>query len=235
MKVQPASARLGEFWCPVCGAKLDDRHVEAKARGLICAFCGSLQAPPDIARALRPEIGRTGVGVGESLREARERSGTSTADAARATCIRERYLLALEEDEPLGPFPGRAYARYFLREYAQHLGLDPAPLLLAYDDVVVEPEPVPEEPPIRRPWLSWRSAVAASLVILLVGVVLSHRGAPSSGLAAGPLPARPPAPQKILPQSEAHRHSPPISREIGVFLRFRAPSTWPRVDWRTWT
>jgi transcriptional regulator with XRE-family HTH domain len=61
--------------------------------------------------------------VGSSLRQARERRGLELADVERDTCIRVRYLRALEE-ERFELLPGRAYARGFLRTYAHYLGLD---------------------------------------------------------------------------------------------------------------
>jgi cytoskeletal protein RodZ len=61
--------------------------------------------------------------IGPSLREARSRRGLSPADVHKATRIRERYLSALEE-ERWELLPGDAYAKGFLRTYAEFLGLD---------------------------------------------------------------------------------------------------------------
>jgi Helix-turn-helix domain/Aminoacyl-tRNA editing domain len=61
--------------------------------------------------------------IGSSLREARMRESLELADVERATRIRARYLMALEE-ERFDIFPGTAYAKGFLRTYADHLGLD---------------------------------------------------------------------------------------------------------------
>src|SRR6266542_6028004 len=58
-----------------------------------------------------------------SLREARRRQGLELAEVARETLIRERYLAALEE-ERFELMPARAYAKGFLRVYADFLGLD---------------------------------------------------------------------------------------------------------------
>jgi transcriptional regulator with XRE-family HTH domain len=60
--------------------------------------------------------------IGPSLREARERRGLSYADVERVTHIRARHLRALEEEE-FELLPGRTYAREFLREYTDFLGL----------------------------------------------------------------------------------------------------------------
>jgi hypothetical protein len=61
--------------------------------------------------------------IGASLREARTRRGLSSADVQKAIRIRERYLTALEE-EKWDLLPGDAYAKGFLRTYAEFLGLD---------------------------------------------------------------------------------------------------------------
>jgi len=61
--------------------------------------------------------------VGASLTAARESQGLALADAERLTRLREKYLRALEEDR-FEALPGRAYARAFLRSYADALCLD---------------------------------------------------------------------------------------------------------------
>jgi len=61
--------------------------------------------------------------IGSSLREARERRGLALGDVERDTHIRSRYLTALEEDR-FDDLPGPAYAKGFLRAYAEFLGLE---------------------------------------------------------------------------------------------------------------
>ena len=61
--------------------------------------------------------------IGASLREAREARGLTLDDVQKALRLRERYLRALE-DERWEILPGAAYARAFLRAYAEHLGLN---------------------------------------------------------------------------------------------------------------
>jgi transcriptional regulator with XRE-family HTH domain len=67
--------------------------------------------------------------VGGELRRARERRGVSLSLASDRTRISVRYLDALENDGPLHLYPGAPYARYFLREYASFLGLEPEGLV----------------------------------------------------------------------------------------------------------
>jgi cytoskeletal protein RodZ len=61
--------------------------------------------------------------IGASLREARARRGLSLDDVTTGLRIRERYVTALEE-ERWELMPGEAYAKGFLRMYAEFLGLD---------------------------------------------------------------------------------------------------------------
>jgi cytoskeletal protein RodZ len=61
--------------------------------------------------------------IGPSLREARLGRGLTPQDVQKAIRIRDRYLNALE-DERWELLPGDAYAKGFLRTYADYLGLD---------------------------------------------------------------------------------------------------------------
>jgi len=61
--------------------------------------------------------------IGSSLRDARTRRGLELSQVERDTRIRPRYLQALE-DERFDLLPGEAYAKGFLRTYADFLGLE---------------------------------------------------------------------------------------------------------------
>ena len=61
--------------------------------------------------------------IGETLRRERERQGLSFEQVAAELRIRPHYLRMLEEGR-LDALPGAAYARGFVREYANFLGLD---------------------------------------------------------------------------------------------------------------
>jgi cytoskeletal protein RodZ len=61
--------------------------------------------------------------IGASLREARLKRGLDMDAVQRALRIRRRYLEAMEDDR-FDLIPGEVYARGFLREYAEFLGLD---------------------------------------------------------------------------------------------------------------
>jgi cytoskeleton protein RodZ len=61
--------------------------------------------------------------IGSSLRDARTRRGLELSQIEEDTRIRPRYLQALE-DERFDLLPGEAYAKGFLRTYADFLGLE---------------------------------------------------------------------------------------------------------------
>jgi Helix-turn-helix domain len=111
--------------------------------------------------------------IGNTLREARLRLGLSLTDAQKATKIRARYLEALEQ-ERFRVLPAPAYARGFLREYAELLELDPEPLLLELAPVLAELEPPPPPPPpVRRLPVARRTlVVAGTAAALLAGLAL---------------------------------------------------------------
>src|SRR3954465_1493849 len=80
--------------------------------------------------------------IGASLAAARRARGLGLRDAERVTCMRAKYLTALEE-ERFDALPGRTYARAFLRTYATALGLEADRFVAAFEEMVPEPE---EEP-----------------------------------------------------------------------------------------
>jgi cytoskeleton protein RodZ len=156
--------------------------------------------------------------IGAALREARERQGLERADVERALHIRESYLAALEE-ERFDRTPGQAYAKGFLRSYADLLGLDGQRFLdelnerLAQDELAAVPAPAPAL------WRSLRSRrfalIATVLVAGLLGLLIwrlgvgahAPTGAPTRptvtrrrATAAPPVPP----PSRLVPAQLAH-------------------------------
>jgi len=131
--------------------------------------------------------------IGDSLREARTRRGLSAADVQKGIRIRERYLTALEE-ERWEMLPGEAYAKGFLRTYAEFLGLDGELYIDEYNARLRggdEEPPVPESRPARRrPSGTAVRTVAGTLV--LAAAVAGLAAWQLSG-SSGPHVARPPA------------------------------------------
>ncbi len=127
-----------------------------------------------------------GLPIGEVLKRTRTRHKIDIRNVEQQTKIRIKYLRALENEE-WDVLPGPAYAKGFLRTYAQFLGLDGDALVDEYRrtvEAVLDPdraylfsEPVLErrrrpgsEP--RRGWPVWASALgvlaAAAVAALLV-------------------------------------------------------------------
>jgi hypothetical protein len=122
--------------------------------------------------------------------------GESLVAAARYTNIRGAYLRDREQGATgsFVPYPGRVDARFFVREYADHLGLDAAPLVRGFDDgaepavAEITPLPAPRRPPSQRRW-----AVGAALLLVAMlagGAILARRDAPpvvpASAIVGGP-------------------------------------------------
>src|SRR5690625_5010246 len=71
--------------------------------------------------------------IGEKLKEARQAKNLTLEDIQEATKIQKRYLRAIEEGN-FHILPGSFYARAFIKEYAQAIGLDAALLLETHED-----------------------------------------------------------------------------------------------------
>lgn len=133
--------------------------------------------------------------IGASLAAARHARGLELRDAERLTCMRSRYLTALEE-ERWDDLPGVTYARAFLRTYANALDLDADRFVEAFDDQVddaVEPalEPVARPLPRPRPRRGHWTAAAGVALVAIVGWAAWSSG-PSirpQPVAAGAAPA----------------------------------------------
>jgi cytoskeleton protein RodZ len=112
--------------------------------------------------------------MSDVLRDARQLRGESLEEVAGVTGIRQRYLENLEEGgASFDPFPGRVYGRFFLREYAEHLGLDPRPLVDAFDGEAGDDGAVePLDSAVRTP-RSWRATPLVALVCVVALLVAS--------------------------------------------------------------
>ena len=135
--------------------------------------------------------------LGARLREERERRGIGIDEIEAETRIRAKFLLALEEDR-FDALPGPAYARAFVRDYAEQLGLDPQQFLAELnarpelvEEVVVAPprqvDPVPLFTPRARIAV-WALGAVAVLLVLAAGLAyIGSQG--SSGAGGGGVPA----------------------------------------------
>jgi cytoskeleton protein RodZ len=88
--------------------------------------------------------------VGQLLRATREAKGQTLDDVERVIRIRAKHLAALEADQ-FAALPSTAHARGFLKNYSQHLGLDTATVLAAYDAQVQKRSLLPRLKPAVPP------------------------------------------------------------------------------------
>src|SRR5208283_1299091 len=87
--------------------------------------------------------------IGETLREARMRARIDVSEIEAKTKIRAKYLRALENEE-WGLLPGPTYAKSFLREYAQALGVDGRALVEEYKSRYERPNEADRPEPSRE-------------------------------------------------------------------------------------
>jgi cytoskeletal protein RodZ len=85
------------------------------------------------------------VGIGSVLKEERLRQNLNREEISRLTCIAPRFIEAIEQDD-FSLLPGLVFARSFVRQYSQVLGLDPGPLLAALPKPDIESAPLPAPP-----------------------------------------------------------------------------------------
>lgn len=135
---------------------------------------------------------------GEILRQERELRGVSLREIADATKISIRFLEALEQDR-LEVLPGGLFKRAFVRQYANHLGLDADRLV----DEFVAANPEQSQAPAPRPpvAVSERAHPGGALLFVLVGlgVALSVMKLSGPETAREPDPVVAPPPPSVAP------------------------------------
>jgi cytoskeletal protein RodZ len=161
--------------------------------------------------------------IGERLRQARTRQGLALSEVEAATRIRSGYLAALE-DERFERLPSRAYARAFLRGYAEFLGLDATPFIDEFDSRFAEPEPTP--PPSRRrlqlPGRATLVLTAAGLAVLASVLAFAFSGGATPHVIPPPSPPEPKlrvSTSRVVPPrpTQARQHPaarPPVSHLV---------------------
>jgi Helix-turn-helix domain len=164
--------------------------------------------------------------IGRSLRERRTELGLGLEAVESKTKIRARYLAALEA-ERFGELPGDAYARGFLRTYADHLGLDGQEVLAAYRARErLREELAPVSPRPQRPYEPRRLGpvlAGAATAVVLVVCSLAAWQLGGSGETATP-PAQPPAAEaKPKPAVAAPTLVLAATRATRVEIRFGGP------------
>lgn len=108
---------------------------------------------------------------GKRLRQAREASGLSSAEAATKLHLHQRMLEALENDD-YEQLPAAIYVRGYLRNYARLVGVDAQEIVAAYDG---SDSQHPElKPPLKAPSQASSSdkPVKAVTYLITLGLVL---------------------------------------------------------------
>jgi cytoskeleton protein RodZ len=134
--------------------------------------------------------------LGEVLRAEREGQGVGLDQIEAATRIRAAQLRAIEEDR-LDALPAEAYARGFVRAYADQLAIDADAMVRLFNDqwsrqFAAEPEPpLPIRPPLvpaaARP-LGVVTFVLALALLAVSATIFLTRGGDRSSPAAQPPP-----------------------------------------------
>lgn len=150
--------------------------------------------------------------IGEALKTRRTEKGLSLADVFEATKITMQNLAALEENR-FDAFANRVYARAFLRDYANYLGLDSAELLQRYESDWIASTPMPVVKKRRSP-------IAAIIVVLLLlglaatGAYYYYPEYVGSLIPAVKKPADSPVVQKPVPVVDVKPEPAPITKPI---------------------
>src|SRR5690625_1237203 len=77
------------------------------------------------------------MGIGDILRETREERGYTIEEIQEITKIQKRYLMKIEQND-YASLPGKFYARAFINEYENVLGLDVDVILKQFDHENIE-------------------------------------------------------------------------------------------------
>jgi cytoskeletal protein RodZ len=106
--------------------------------------------------------------IGDILRQQREQKQLTLENVHESTRITLSNLIALEENR-FEEFPNKVYARAFLRDYANFLGLDSASLLKRYEEernATTEPETLSTPTLVKGNRLKVAAIVIAAVVVL---------------------------------------------------------------------
>ena len=198
--------------------------------------------PGPIADATAPES------LGQMLRTRREQLGIGLDQVERDTFIRARQLMAIEEDR-FDALPGEAYARGFVRTYADYLKLDPETCVQALNseqfttaDVVHSPtrDPLPRrlrrEPRVFDPREARRWPLVAALVVFVLSgvvalaVILGDRNSSSpTAHTQQPPPQTTTPPASTNPSSGTTTPPPTTTQPTGVALVTSGGNCWIQV------
>lgn len=135
--------------------------------------------------------------IGNILKNERDKRGVSLVEAHEATKITQQNLAALEDDR-FEIFPNRVYARAFLRDYANYLGLDSGALLERYE---FEWGPKPERETASRK--SRVPVAVVAIVLVVLAAIAAAYYAPEAGK-----PGKPARPTTMAHKTEKPKQKP---------------------------
>lgn len=143
--------------------------------------------------------------IGDQFRAAREAKGLSVDQVAGETNIAKRFIAAIEAED-FSVFPGDPYIIGFLRNYAEHLGLDAHAVVQSFRGIRIQEQPVPIQELIKpaRPPL-W-SFIAGAAVLATAALAFLIFGRPARAPAADePSAARPAPTEYVLAEASFER------------------------------
>lgn len=188
--------------------------------------------------------------IGEVLASYRQRAGMTVDEVSAATRIRATMIRAIEADD-FSLCGGAVYARGHIRSIAAVLGVDPAPLVEAFDVQygAASATPAPPPPPRRRspqqqaerPTPRWAPFALAAIVIIVIWAVWqffsggsSGHGHPTATPSAHPTthPSAHPstAPPTATASASASATTTPSHHGVTVSVVVTGASSWVQVD-----
>jgi len=180
--------------------------------------------------------------LGSTLRQARESRELPLREVEWALRIKADYLAALERED-FAALPAPVYTRGFLRAYANHLGVDPQPLIDEYNHIhPAATQIISTRPPVklaRRP-LAITPALLGGIGLTVVAVafmayvgrqiaVFTH----GTGAVAAATPTPPPVNLAPAPTPSARPSPSPSAPKVytGVEVVVRVDdAVWLRVE-----
>ncbi len=160
---------------------------------------------------------------GTWLRRQREARGVRLREIADASKISLRYLQAFEQGR-FDLLPATVFARGFLRQYAEHVGLDPDEVLNSFQEACDEPgaEEEPAPPPGEGPPIASRSSVVFAVLAVIAVMIalvwwLSHLrddpiGDPATASGSAAAAISPPRAAEMPAGEAAHSQQPAAER-----------------------
>jgi hypothetical protein len=167
--------------------------------------------------------------LGQMLRQERELRDIPLDRIEQATRIRSAQLRAIEDDR-LDALPAEAYARGFVRTYAEYLGLNGDDVVAIFNDQwnrsAHRAEPAPPQTPVsvaRSSPSGLFSLWVALACLLLAGSAVLYLTGGSGGHTAQPPPTtHPPATQPVTSPDTTATQTPPPAQPTDVHMTVTA-------------